>query len=792
MPTRRTKKSKKAAGQRPSDERARHIWTDRPWFWPVVVAAVALVLRVVYVLQVVDTPFFQTLGLDAKFYDRTAWSMLNGEGVEGAYFMSPLYSWFLAGLYRLFGRDLLIVRLVQSVVGAGSAVLTYRLADRIFDRRVALLSGFIAASYGAFIFYDGSVLMTPLLVFLSLLALYLLVEGAVRRHPLLILFSGAAIGLAAIGRASALVFTPVAALWLLFSPPRQEETEGRVVRPLRRPLHLALLLIAGVAIVVAPVTIRNVVASGDPVLITSNGGLNFYIGNSEIATGGYEKPAGLDIVSDPDGELIAEADAGRDLSPSEVSSYWYARARRYIAENPGAWASLLTRKLAFVMSSYELPQLENYYFQRRYSQLLSTPLPGFAVVAPLGLVGLVLAWKRRRARILLYFFAVYILTIVAFFVVSRYRLPAVPALIIGAAYAVVYFVERARELRWRSMVVPVLAVLALAVVVNANLYGIDRNRGFAQSHYRLGIIYGEQGETERAIREYEQAISIDPAYAKSYLNLGALLAEQGENEQAADVFRRAIRLDPEYADARINLAIILERRGMYDEALAQIDTVLTHDPGSARALKERGIALYRTGRRDEARETFERALAADATGREGPEIRFYLGVLQGRGGELSPQAVELMQEAEALVQVGRIQDALARLEEAAEAAPNSGEPLRRMASIKHGMGLVEEATQLVERALRVDPATPHAHFLLGVLLNEQMEHDRAVVAYEAEIRLNEDFAPPHLNLGLTYQYHLGNPNKALYHYRRYLELGGARRAEVEQLISSLNLEPSRR
>ncbi len=783
---RTSRKSRRRSQHTPAESGpARPALHDSSWFWPVVIAALAVFLRMAYVFQIRDTPFFQTLGLDARFYDRTAWAMLSGRSIEGAYFMSPLYSWFLAGLYRLFGRDLLLVRLAQSILGAGTAVLTYTLARRVFDRRVGVIAGLIAASYGAFIFYDGSVLMTPLLVFLSVAALVLLVEGEARERWLYVALSGATFGLAAIGRASALVFVPVAAVWLLTRRPSSERGTTSP-RPVLRPSRLALLLLLGAVVVIAPVTVRNYAASGDFVPITSNGGLNFYIGNSEIATGGYEKPEGLDIIEDPDGEQLAEAATGRELSASEVSSYWYDRATEYISAHPEEWAALLVRKLVFAMSSYELPQLENYYFQKRYSPLLTAPLPGFAAVAPLGLVGLALAWRRRRARLMVYFVATYVFSIVVFFVVSRYRLPVVPALIAGASYAVMWFVERWRKREWRRLTVPVVAVVALAVLVNTNLYGIDRGRGFAQSHYRLGLIYGDQGKVDRAMAEYQRAISIDPEYEKSYLNLGALLAEEGRNEDAVRMFREAIRLDPDYTDARINLAIVLERDGDYETALAQIDTALSYDPENARALKEKGIALLRTGHESEAKDVLERALQADRGGVEEREIRFYLGTIEGGGGGLPPAASALMAEAGVLIEEGRVREGLARLEEASRLAPTSGEPLRRMAEAKRDMGLLDEAIEHIEQALAIDPSTRNGHFMLGVFLSEKGEHDAAVVAYESELRINENYAPAHLNLGLTYQFHLANPNRAMYHYRRYLELGGSRAAEVRELLSSLS------
>ena len=107
--------------------------TESQWFWPTLIFALALTLRIIYVLQIRHTPFFQTLGLDAKFYDQWARDLVRGEGPSGAFFMSPLYPYFLALIYRLFGRDLALVRLIQAGIGSLSAVLVYLLARDVFD-----------------------------------------------------------------------------------------------------------------------------------------------------------------------------------------------------------------------------------------------------------------------------------------------------------------------------------------------------------------------------------------------------------------------------------------------------------------------------------------------------------------------------------------------------------------------------------------------------------------------------------------------------------------------------------
>ena len=144
---------------------------DSPWFWPAVIFGCALLLRVIYTLEIRYTPFFQTLGLDAKYYDRWAREIAGGTASREAFFMTPLYPYFLAAIYRLFGRDLLLIRMIQAGLGSLSAVLVYLLGKEIFDRKVGLLAGFVAAAYGALIFYDGSIILTPLLVLLNLVAL---------------------------------------------------------------------------------------------------------------------------------------------------------------------------------------------------------------------------------------------------------------------------------------------------------------------------------------------------------------------------------------------------------------------------------------------------------------------------------------------------------------------------------------------------------------------------------------------------------------------------------------------
>ncbi|MCK4410455.1 MAG: tetratricopeptide repeat protein, partial [Candidatus Eisenbacteria sp.] len=612
--------------------------------------------------------------------------------------------------------------------------------------------------------------------------------------------AGAVLGLAAIGRAAAVLSAAAAILWIWHSA---RAGAGRIAaessgsaggrgrgggQPATRSgaLRGAALVVLGIALVVAPVALRNYVVERDFVLITSNGGLNFFIGNGEGATGGYAKPAGLDTATDLCGEALAERALGRELKPSEVSGYWYARAWADMKARPGQSAKLMVRKLAFVMSSYELPQLENYYFQKRYSALLALPLPGFAILAPLGLVGLGITFHRRRPRLLAVYSSAYLMSIVAFFVVARYRLPVVPILIVLASYAVMEIARRVQAREFAALAVPIIAFGVLLYVVNANHYGVDQGVGFGQPHFRLGIIYAERGMTEEAVTEYEMAIRLDPKYRKSYLNLGSVLSVAGRTDEAIVAFKNALRVSPGYVAARINLAMLLERSGDYDRALAHVDTALGWDRRNATALKERGVILYRAGRPDEAEEWLREALRWDTVGEARAEIEFYLALLGGSPRrDIPPGAITAFARADTLAKTGRVVEASEVLEEAARLAPHSGEPLRRQALLKREMGLLDGALELMVQALRLDPALDSGHYMYGVFLNEAGRHDQALLEYDAELRIRPDFAPAHLNLALTHYFHAGNPNLGAFHYRRHLALGGARVEALESLLRDL-------
>ena len=114
------------------------------------VGLLALVGRLVFFFQLGETPFGQTAFLDAGYYDAWARRIAAGDWLGGhePFFVEPGYLYLLAGLHGL-GADIPAIRLLQALIGTGTAVLTALLAARLSGQAwAAAVAGGIVALYG--------------------------------------------------------------------------------------------------------------------------------------------------------------------------------------------------------------------------------------------------------------------------------------------------------------------------------------------------------------------------------------------------------------------------------------------------------------------------------------------------------------------------------------------------------------------------------------------------------------------------------------------------------------------
>jgi len=603
------------------------------WRRAAIVFVVALVVRLLHLSQLRRAPFFSLLVGDARAYDAWARRLAAGDWLGSeVFYQAPLYPHLLGAWYALVGPGTLGVRLLQAALGALACALVTLAAGRLFGRAAGLAAGLLLALHAPAIFFDAllqKAALDVLLVALLLLLVALLIErvGAARSF-----WTGAALGLLALSRENALVLLPVLLIWL--------GSRGR------RALAPVLLFAAGVAAVLAPVALRNQLVGGELQVTTSQLGPNLYIGNHEGATGSYIplRPGRGDASFErSDAVELAEAALGRSLAPGEVSRFWRQRALVWIAENPGAWSRLLARKLRLAWNAGEAMDTEDLASHAEWSLPLRwlARFAHFGVVAPLALLGA--WWTRGRWRELWVLYAAilaYTASLVAFYVVARYRYPLVPMLAPFAGLALTELPGRWRR-GPRSERLRAVAILGLAALITnwpllpqASLRAVT-HLNFAQAfqtdgrieqavaeyrrvleldpsnphaHTNLGVLAGERGERDAALAHFRAAAASAPEVLRHHLNLGVELVAQGRIAEAVASFERALVLDPRDAGVRFNLGAALAATGRVDEAVRQFEEVIRLQPGNVHALNNLGILLASTGRPAEAIARFEAAL----------------------------------------------------------------------------------------------------------------------------------------------------------------------------------------
>jgi tetratricopeptide (TPR) repeat protein len=579
---------------------------------PVLLAilAIVLALRLAHWWAVRHEPFFGQLAMDSQEYDRWAQEIAGGAWLGSRiFFQAPLYPYLLAFVYVVVGRSLDAVYLLQIVASVAGVWALYRAAREMADERVGLVAAGLAAVYGPFLFYDVQLLKESLAVAVTGFLLWALAVARTRGRTRTWLAAGALLGVLALLRENALLLVP----FLLPLAWSRERRWAGLVRS-------GGTLVAGLALALAPVALRNGLVGGDFLPTTFQGGVNFWIGNNPEADGTYQPIVPgkqIPALERQEPVRLAEQELGRTLTPAEVSSHWLGKALDWAAGHPGAFLRLQLRKLGLFWSWYESPDAVDYYWVRGLSPVYRFPLIEFGTVSLLALAGL---WRVRRrsgpfAPALLFAFG-WMLSTAIFFLFSRYRLPVVPALLPLAAVPLVHLGEAWRERRrgrWAGA-----ALLTLAFLLPEVPWFGPR---MDLVHYNLGRLAEERGDPAAAHEHYKSAFILDPRSFLACMNLGNLAARQRDWLTALRFYQRAEAIEPRSDDVASNLGGVWLALGDLPQAETSLDRALALNPQNLSALQNKTLLLARGGDLDGARELNRRLLKIDPENPAGLRLR---------------------------------------------------------------------------------------------------------------------------------------------------------------------------
>ena len=548
----------------PKQDLARKGWLCRilksQWTAAVFVLFVALTVRMLHIRQAVQSPLMNgDISMsDSRYYDKVAREVAEGNilGSE-VFFMAPLYPYAMAIPYRMFRTeaadgsfvyDIAALLYLQCVLGAVSCLLMYWVASLMMGRGVGLLAGLIAAAYGVFVYYDGIIMPSSLILFLHLLALLTLLLAA--RYGLVVwwIISGLLLGLCAVAHGTAMLVLVGVLLWVWLSFAGVD---------IRTKLIRTVLVLAGFVLIIGVVTVRNYIVGKDFVLLTSNVGKNLYIGNNPTATGSFE-PYVFDFWGSGLGYYLFDIKRGpQDLRPSESSRRLVEMAVDFMLKHPLRETQLLIKKFCLFFNSLEVGINDNYHFAKNYSAVLRWLPLSFGVVGPVGLIGLFYNLRQWRKHFLLLVFIVsQVISFTIVFVLGRYRLVFVACLIPFAAAQLVWWWTKLRQKQYRQGGGSILVLVLMVFWVNQPITGFNKNRGLGQQYAQVAETYLLWGELENAREALEKATRADFApwgdchfqrpscfqRVRCYLELGEVYERLQNHSAAVEAYEEVLSM----------------------------------------------------------------------------------------------------------------------------------------------------------------------------------------------------------------------------------------------------------
>jgi tetratricopeptide (TPR) repeat protein len=389
---------------------------------------------------------------------------------------------------------------------------------------------------------------------------------------------------------------------------------------------------------------------------------------------------------------------------------------------------LVIRKAALLVNHVNVPLNFSYkYYSREEPSILRVLFVGPWLLVPLGMAGLFLRSARRSTRgfwVWASFVPIYGLSVIAFFVTARYRMPLLIPLCCSAAAALIVGHDRIRRGQWKTLAVPAVAVAAFGVLAALPL-GASEGTELEQERHVVWLI--EQGRVAEAREHAARIERSHPRPGLLHYRAGRALSGLNRFDDAIGHFQRSLAFEPDELDTRLELGQALTVAGSFAEAVPLLTAVVEGGHRLEVAAPWLVRALVAAGHRDRALRRIGAWPSTIAAHR--PETTLDLGsmALELDGPVeaerwLRAAVTALPKNAEAREKLGvslllqqRVTESIGPLEAARALAPERATVHLNLAAAYARAGRVEDAREEAREALRLNPAESQAARLLAAL-----------------------------------------------------------------------------
>jgi 4-amino-4-deoxy-L-arabinose transferase-like glycosyltransferase len=505
---------------------------------------VACALRLAVVPPRLELDVAPLIG-DEGNYVGIAETIAQGAGIPDrwVWLRPPGFPLILAGLLRLFGRDLHAPMVLQALAGVLVVATVAAIAGQLWGRRAAIFATWATALNPSLIYYTRILHTETLYLACAMIAVLALVrycraEATARPLAVAAIF----VGIAALLRPAIVAPLPLLILWLIGRRPRGEW---------RIAARHATLFVALFVATIAPNLVHNWLAYGRIIPLDTTLGYIFWLDHRDI----------------PREQLIDTLAAIRN--PGDRQQYALRQGLAWVAAHP---VQTVTNSLSNLRIFWGEPPYVVDALERRRgvtdgwrATVHSLTLLAWLAIVPLAFVAL---GRSRRADPLIPIIVLGVIGPTIGVALShhenRYLVPAVPPLIALAAGIVA-----ARELTSRSRRRTFLIGTGILLfLLNLGLIGspLAGERATIATHWLIAQGAARVGANDLAHGQYDAMGAVNPRLSGPDEGRAILAHRQGDDDTALAAARRALAIDQENFRARALAAALLRDRGQSDDA----------------------------------------------------------------------------------------------------------------------------------------------------------------------------------------------------------------------------------
>jgi protein O-mannosyl-transferase len=375
---------------------------------------------------------------------------------------------------------------------------------------------------------------------------------------------------------------------------------------------------------------------------------------------------------------------------------------------------------------------------------------GISLSLFIGLVILLIAFRRQRLflfSVLFYFFSIFFLlrfddkmdtTVVS----DRFMyLPSIGFCVLFGLFCerMLYWVRsKSRFLFWGYLLILVLLFGAFSIKTDQQIRiwgngivlweeNIQRYpRAFFPYFFRA-YAFVEQGDYEKALADYDRALTLYPSYGPGYNDRGVTYFRQQKYQQAIADFTKAIQLAPEKTQSYINRGDVYRETGRISEARDDYQKAIEINPRSPVGLSRMAEISKGEGNPQGAVKNYTLAIAQDPRN---------WSAYWERGNIYAARGLDDL----AIADYSKVIEIQPRFIEARVSRGNS----------YLSIGDLEKAIADYSQVIRTAPQIPEVYSNRGLAYIRKQDFDSALSDYSAAIRINPGFAAALENRSMIY------------------------------------------